>query len=98
MQLLLLPGMVGFLRAAAARRGRRLLLALPLVWAAALILLYAATLPLEFQHGRYVIPALPAAIYGGRDRHGVAAAARPRLADRAGADAGAGGFGGGCCC
>lgn len=35
---------------------------LPLLWAAALILLYAARLPAPYQHGRYVIPALPAII------------------------------------
>ena len=33
-----------------------------LVWSAALILLYAARLPAPYQHGRYVIPALPALI------------------------------------
>ena len=31
----------------------------PVVWSIALIVLYAARLPLPFQHGRYVIPALP---------------------------------------
>lgn len=62
-QLLLVPGLIAF--AATLPRGRRTLLALVLVWPAALILLYAATLPLEIQHGRYVIPALPAAITAG---------------------------------
>ncbi|MFW5691249.1 MAG: hypothetical protein ACOCXZ_02000 [Chloroflexota bacterium] len=33
---------------------------LPLAWAAALIMLYAARLPAAYQHGRYVMPALPA--------------------------------------
>jgi hypothetical protein len=38
---------------------------LPILWGAALILLYALRLPLPFQHGRYVIPALPALIVAG---------------------------------
>ncbi len=63
-QLLLIPGMIAYLFLLPRQR-RSLLLALPLVWAAALILLYAATLPLEIQHGRYVIPALPSAIMAG---------------------------------
>ncbi|MCC6801980.1 MAG: hypothetical protein IT319_03770, partial [Anaerolineae bacterium] len=63
-QLLLVPGMVAYL-VMLPRARRSLLLALPLVWAAALILLYAASLPLEIQHGRYVIPALPGAITAG---------------------------------
>jgi hypothetical protein len=35
---------------------------LPLAWAGVLVLLYAARLPTDYQHGRYVIPALPAFI------------------------------------
>ncbi len=63
-QLLLVPGMIAY--ALLLPRARRsLLLALPLIWSVALILLYAATLPLELQHGRYVIPALPTAIIAG---------------------------------
>ena len=38
---------------------------LPLLWGLALILLYAARLPAPYQHGRYVIPALPALIVSG---------------------------------
>lgn len=76
-QLLLVPGMVAYLllllgvgRVDDGSTKPSLLktfplLILPLVWAAGLLLLYAATLPLEIQHGRYVIPALPAAIIGG---------------------------------
>ncbi|MFN8451129.1 MAG: hypothetical protein U0521_21760 [Anaerolineae bacterium] len=60
-QLLLIPGMAAYL-AFLPRARRSILLALPLIWAAALILLYAATLPLDIQHGRYVIPALLGAI------------------------------------
>ncbi|MFN8564455.1 MAG: hypothetical protein U0703_23195 [Anaerolineae bacterium] len=49
-QLLLIPGMAAYL-AFLPRARRSILLALPLIWAAALILLYAATLPLDIQHG-----------------------------------------------
>lgn len=67
-QLLLLPGMVVFVLVELRRlRGQRealLRLLLPL-WGIALIGLYAATLPLPFQHARYVIPALPALIVCG---------------------------------
>jgi hypothetical protein len=35
---------------------------LPLLWPVALIALYAARLPAAYQHGRYVIPALPAIV------------------------------------
>ncbi|MBZ0296288.1 MAG: hypothetical protein K8L99_27255, partial [Anaerolineae bacterium] len=38
---------------------------LPVLWAVALILLYAARLPAPFQHGRYVIPALPSLLLSG---------------------------------
>ncbi len=38
------------------------LLLLPLLWALALILLYAARLPASYQHGRYVLPALPSLV------------------------------------
>lgn len=61
-QVLLLPGVVFFAVAEVAalrREPRRLWRLLPLIWAAALIGLYAARLPAPYQHGRYVIPALP---------------------------------------
>jgi hypothetical protein len=76
-QVLLVPGMVGYalmlLGVGRVDGGKTPLsvlknfplLALPLIWSVALILLYAATLPLEIQHGRYLIPALPAAIVSG---------------------------------
>lgn len=54
-QLLLLPGIIYF----AVSRRWRLFDLLPLIWAVSLILLYAARLPAPYQHGRYVIPALP---------------------------------------
>jgi hypothetical protein len=45
--------------------GVKLVYLLPILWGVALILLYALRLPLPFQHGRYVIPALPALIVAG---------------------------------
>ncbi len=60
-QLLLIPGLIAgvvALRRNAARRSEALVLA-PLLWPAALILVYTLRLPVNFQHGRYVIPALP---------------------------------------
>ncbi len=44
------------------RAPRTLLLAIPTLWAVALIGLYAARLPAAYQHGRYIMPALPALI------------------------------------
>src|SRR6185503_7001281 len=59
-QLLLIPGMIAYALLLPHKRNS-ILHALILVWPAALILLYAATLPLEIQHGRYLIPSLPGA-------------------------------------
>lgn len=42
-----------------------ILLFLPLIWAVALIMLYASRLPAAYQHGRYVIPALPSIVLVG---------------------------------
>jgi len=44
---------------------RTLLLIVPVLWSLGLIALYAARLPAYYQHGRYVIPALPAFIVVG---------------------------------
>ncbi len=59
--LLLLPG--GLWAAgralAADGRARRLLQALPVLWAGGLVALYAWRLPVAFQHGRYVMAAMP---------------------------------------
>ncbi len=41
------------------------LLILPVLWGVALIALYAARLPASYQHGRYVIPALPLLLIAG---------------------------------
>ncbi|MFC1960179.1 hypothetical protein ACFLYO_05675 [Chloroflexota bacterium] len=61
-QILLVPGIVATTGRAIQhiKRDRaNILLLLPLVWGIALIALYAARLPATYQHGRYVIPALP---------------------------------------
>ncbi len=63
-QILLIPGMIAYLFLLPRQRQSILYLLLPL-WGVALILLYAVMLPLEYQHGRYVIPALPALIVVG---------------------------------
>jgi len=44
---------------------RLVILGLPLVWAAAHVLLYALRLPAPYQHGRYAQPVLPVAILYG---------------------------------
>lgn len=67
-QLLLIPGILyfGVVKFAALRTNRRVLFdLLPLGWAVFLILLYAARLPAPYQHGRYVIPALPSLVLVG---------------------------------
>ncbi len=68
-QLALIPGVIaaGVLLLWRWRRdSTAALLLVPLIWAIALIGLYAARLPAPYQHGRYVIPALPSLIlFGG---------------------------------
>lgn len=65
-QLFLVPGMLYFLwRFRAVRQSQKWLFAALALWPIALILLYALRLPAPFQHGRYVIPALPSAIMAG---------------------------------
>jgi hypothetical protein len=65
-QILLLPGIVAFCWMAWQRMfGRDGLVMLPLAWSVGLIGLYAARLPAWYQHGRYVIPALPALVICG---------------------------------
>jgi hypothetical protein len=68
MQILLIPGTLVFavhrLQVFRERPVALLDLLLP-TWGIALIALYAATLPIYFQHGRYVMPALPALITAG---------------------------------
>ncbi len=62
-QLFLLPGVVAFVAHTLRDRSRNAAFrwVLPL-WALALVALYAARLPASYQHGRYVMPALPALV------------------------------------
>lgn len=63
-QFLLLAGVVIYIGLVLSRRKSAIWL-LPLVWSGALILLYALRLPAAYQHGRYVMPALPALVWCG---------------------------------
>lgn len=47
------------------RKAGRWLYLLPLLWCIALVLLYALRLPAAYQHGRYVMPLLPAWVFAG---------------------------------
>lgn len=67
-QALLLPGALWYavVTLNRVRHERKMLLnLLPLAWVVWLVLLYAAWLPASYQHGRYVMPALPALIVCG---------------------------------
>lgn len=66
-QFLLLPGMLAYLVFPTRMAERRYwpVLMLLVVWPLLLIALYAARLPAPYQHGRYVIPALPGLIVAG---------------------------------
>ncbi len=66
-QVLLLPGALLYLKRDVRERPWReaALLALPVLWIAALVLMYAAFLPAGYQHGRYLIPALPSLVLTG---------------------------------
>jgi hypothetical protein len=67
-QLLLVPGMLVYTVAMSQRLRHDIKTAfylLPLLWAVALVGLYAARLPADYQHGRYVIPTLPSLILTG---------------------------------
>lgn len=62
-QVLLVPGMLylAVRNVSAAQQMRQaLLLFVPILWIIGLIMLYAARLPASYQHGRYVMPVLPA--------------------------------------
>jgi hypothetical protein len=61
--MLLLPAIVAYI--VFCWREKRYFLLLPLVWAIAHIALYAARLPASYQHGRYVMPALPPLVFAG---------------------------------
>lgn len=61
--ILLLPGAAYYVALQVQRLATRrevVFYLLPLAWSITLIALYAARLPANYQHGRYVIPALPA--------------------------------------
>jgi hypothetical protein len=62
-QMLLIPGIIAYL--VFVLREKRYFLLLPLIWSIAHIALYAARLPASYQHGRYVMPALPALVFAG---------------------------------
>lgn len=66
-QILLIPGMIAFVWMLAKNENRlkALYLLLPLFWPLALIATYAARLPASYQHGRYVMPALPSLVFAG---------------------------------
>ena len=66
-QLLLLPGLVwaGWLALRSDWTEKRLLRTLPLLWAGGHVFLYAWRLPVAYQHGRYLLAALPVwVLYG----------------------------------
>jgi hypothetical protein len=59
-QLLLVPGVVwGTIELLRSEVRKRSIYLAPLLWAGVLILLYTLRLPAYYQHGRYVMPALP---------------------------------------
>lgn len=63
---LLLPGMIGYgLREVRRPQPGTVAALLPLLWPLALVALYAARLPANYQHGRYVIPAIPGLVLAG---------------------------------
>ena len=67
-QVLLLPGILYFVFGViepARQERQKLMYLLPMMWAVGLVMLYAARLPAPYQHGRYVIPALPSLLLVG---------------------------------
>jgi hypothetical protein len=63
---LLLPGVIGYgLMVVRRPQPGTLAVLLPLLWPLALVALYAARLPANYQHGRYVIPAVPSLVLAG---------------------------------
>ncbi|MFN8527241.1 MAG: hypothetical protein U0670_01360 [Anaerolineae bacterium] len=64
-QVLLIPGMIAFGLFTVRRHRDQAVRWLLIAWGFGLIALYAAWLPLDMQHGRYVMPALPALIVVG---------------------------------
>ncbi|MEM9953822.1 MAG: hypothetical protein AAF846_19590 [Chloroflexota bacterium] len=66
-QILLIPGMIAYLwqQFSSKNRLHGLYFALPILWGLSHIAIYAARLPAAYQHGRYVLPTLPAFIFVG---------------------------------
>jgi 4-amino-4-deoxy-L-arabinose transferase-like glycosyltransferase len=62
-QFVLLPGVVAFLLDRWRKPERTTLLyVIPLLWSVAMILLFTIRLPAPYQHGRYLIPAIPSIV------------------------------------
>jgi hypothetical protein len=64
-QMMLVPGAVFYISRVFRRRPWQpstLLYLLPVLWFIGLVALYAARLPASYQHGRYVLPALPSLV------------------------------------
>lgn len=64
-QVLLLPGILWIIWSRIGRKEETSVSLLPLVWAAGLIVVYAVRLPVDYQHGRYMMPIIPVLlVYG----------------------------------
>lgn len=65
-QIVLLPGIVVYIVYSLRQPPQRMwFLLLPVFWVVGLVLLYAIRLPAAYQHGRYIMPALPALVWMG---------------------------------
>ena len=66
-QFLLIPGILAYIwqKITDENRLRNLYFLLPVFWGLAHIAVYASRLPATYQHGRYVMPALPSLIFAG---------------------------------
>lgn len=66
-QFLLIPGIIAYIWQKISKENRltNLYFLLPIFWGFAHIAVYAAQLPATYQHGRYVMPALPSFIFAG---------------------------------
>lgn len=66
-QFLLIPGIFAYIwrKISGENRLKNLYFLLPIFWGLAHIAVYAARLPATYQHGRYVMPALPSLIFTG---------------------------------
>lgn len=66
-QFLLIPGIIAYIWQKISKENRliNLYFLIPIFWGVAHIAVYAARLPAIYQHGRYVMPALPSFIFAG---------------------------------